>query len=359
MRDRQRCGGAGFTLVELLVVIGIIALLIGILLPTLSKARESANQVKCASNLRSIGQGIFVYAVDNRGVLPAAYNYVGDQIVNGNQTVTVPNRGYVHWSSYLLLDRSDAKFDTANPGIAVAKPGPYGSTQGWGMFMCPSVVNGGLPPENTLPSMSDGVPGLASGFVDYQAPRMSYTLNEALCPRNKFTHAFNADPGSRLSRGVKAGSVRYSQTTILGTELNATPAVMLDADNGDPGPVYKSHRPVHAWFTLTAGTGLNIPADTQVTDALLHVTASMLQPDQTQATPAVTATRMDWVGRNHGSRRSGHVAGDVRGGWDLRKTNFLYLDGHVETKHVTETLAPFQWGDQFYGVTGGNNTIVR
>jgi Tfp pilus assembly protein PilE len=58
--------------VELLVVIGIIALLISILLPALNAAKERANRVKCSSNLRQIGQGLLLYANDNKGIYPHA-----------------------------------------------------------------------------------------------------------------------------------------------------------------------------------------------------------------------------------------------------------------------------------------------
>jgi len=59
-----------FTLVELLVVIGIIALLISILLPSLSKARESANRTACLSNIKQITLAFIMYTTENKGYFP-------------------------------------------------------------------------------------------------------------------------------------------------------------------------------------------------------------------------------------------------------------------------------------------------
>src|SRR6476619_6002454 len=65
--SRSRSRRTGFTLVELLVVIGIIALLISILLPSLQKARRAANTIACAANIRSIIQAMHIYAAQNNG----------------------------------------------------------------------------------------------------------------------------------------------------------------------------------------------------------------------------------------------------------------------------------------------------
>jgi len=71
----------GFTLVELLVVIGIIALLISILLPSLNRARETANRVKCSANLKSLGQALLLYANDNKGLYPRTVAFTANQVI--------------------------------------------------------------------------------------------------------------------------------------------------------------------------------------------------------------------------------------------------------------------------------------
>src|SRR5580765_7352106 len=85
MKPRSR----GFTLVELLVVIGIIAVLIAMLLPAINRARQQAASAQCMSNLRACGQILFMYANENRGFLPPC---------NNGSIAKIPNGGA--WDSY-------------------------------------------------------------------------------------------------------------------------------------------------------------------------------------------------------------------------------------------------------------------
>lgn len=110
----------GFTLVELLVVIGIIALLISILLPALSKARAAAQLVACSSNLRQIGLGFLTYAQDNKGWWPVSQN--------ANGTVNWFNEG-------VGLEMMLGPYTGANADVLSS--GAKAKTVAGGIWLCP------------------------------------------------------------------------------------------------------------------------------------------------------------------------------------------------------------------------------
>lgn len=120
-RIRSRESRAGFTLVELLVVVAIIAMLVAMLLPSLQGARERAKRTVCLSNLRQLGHAVHMYAVDFNGyAMPLAY---------------VDTATPTYWFGKDDLGGVDPTFGFVWPYLG-------SDLRAWGVFECPAQPQG-------------------------------------------------------------------------------------------------------------------------------------------------------------------------------------------------------------------------
>ena len=264
----------GFTLVELLVVIGIIALLISILLPSLNKARRQAKTVQCQSNMRQVAMGLIMYINDNKGKFPPA------RVPDGNAIY----KDAFWWPDALVEGKYvNAPSVYERPGDTIRK------FEGTSVFRCPEGLD------------ADESGGAASDGGDY--------------PTDMKNNGFALpDNGAKVRRGFGVASwymlsSRNLSTTNKNGASRMTPFIYFNT-TGDAE-------------LKDSGWQRSMGQVKKASELLMIAEASSTNWfDQTASTtPGKTGNFLRRLGARHGRATEDGNA----------QTNFAFFDGHVAT----------------------------
>lgn len=323
----------GFTLVELLVVIGIIALLISVLLPALNKARQQANLINCQSNLRTIGQLFQVYSAENDAFLPAAYS-----------------QGYytTYADTLTLLNSNTHPLSPGFPGQPTTPPTtpPFTSGNTTMAYMLEPVQDSGVFQDLDVPGSGWYVHATAYianarvlGMTDNGAGSATDPLWDPYAPSG-------AQLGKSGYKQRRIGSIQHSATVMMlwdgasqligdqnyGVHSTMTYAIDNWQPTGGHGLCYPT--PAQASFSPNnynnpISLGAPILGGSNISSAFPgSVTKSYLQAANIDVTSNLFSGQFGWATNEMRFRHMGNTT-----------ANFLFCDGHVETRILGTVVA--------------------